>query len=286
MSFNWATYSGATGCIKYGPAGCQALLTYLEDRFPHQWSKGICNCRSVNGGSSYSHHAECRAYDQGMPIVVGQALGYEVVKVIGPHGRELGVDHIITNKQPWSSTRGQPYIFSARSPEGRVYTGAHPHKDHNHIGLTRSSGRNLTYATLVSVLGPATPEGDDDMLLKKGDKGQSVAELQKIMAEKFGQNNGTWTPFAGRSPFDGAGYGKGEDGDFGGTCETNVKNVQGNLGQTKTGVVDQLLWDALVDQRYGGAEGDHSGLATKSALSAVKGKLDGHVAAKTSGPHS
>ncbi len=294
MSYNWAGYKGATGCTKYGPAGCQALLTYLEDRFPHQFSMGICSCRSVNGGSSYSHHAECRAYDEGMPIVVGQPLGYEVLELLGPHGAALGIDHIITNKKPWGSGRGEPIIFSAKSPNGRVYTGAHPHKDHNHIGLTRNAGLHLTYATLVSVLGPATSEtGDDDMLLQKGSEGQSVAELQKIMAERFNQSNGTWTPLPGKSAFDGQPFGKGEDGDFGGTCETNVKNVQGTLGQAKTGIVDQLLWDALVHHRYSTAGGgdhpdaDHGGLASKTSVSKVATDLASHSAdAKTNTPHS
>ncbi len=292
---NWATYQSASSCTRYGPAGCQALLTYLEDRFPRQFSMGICNCRAVRGGSSWSHHAECRAYDNGQPIVSGEAYGYETTLLLGQHGKRVGIDHIITNKKPWASDRGEPRIFSARSPEGRVYTGSHPHKNHNHIGLTRSAGRLLTYATLVDVYGPAIPGDEgDDMLLKKGSKGQSVAELQKIMAEKYGQNNGTWTPFAGKSPFDAVAYAKGQDGDYGGTCEANVKNVQAKLGQSKTGIVDQLLWDAMVDDRYGGGSGggdhpdsDHSSLSTKSSVKAVSARIDAHVAdAKTTTPHS
>lgn len=295
MSYNWAGYQSATGCTKYGPAGAQALLTYLEDVFPGQVSMGICNCRSVRGGASYSHHAECRAYDEGFAVFVGQTIGIKTLELVGPHGARLGVDHMIMNHQPGASGRGDPKIYSARSPQGRVYTGSHAHKNHNHIGLTRNAGRNLTYATLVSVLGPAIPQGDegDDMLLQKGSGGQNVAELQKMLAERFDQKNGTWTPWPGKSAFDGQPYQAGEDGDFGGTCETNVKNVQGILGQAKTGIVDQMLWDALVHHRYGGAVGgdhpdkDHGSLATKGSVKAVDDALNAHKAdAKTNTPHS
>ncbi len=293
MRFNWATYRSATGCTKYGPAGCRALLTYLEDRFPDQVSMGICNCRSVRGGSSYSHHAECRAYDEGFAVFVGQTIGIKTLELVGPHGASIGCDHMSMTHQPGASDRGDPRIYSARSPQGRVYTGAHAHKNHNHIGLTRNSGLHLTYATLVSVLGPAIPEeeGDDDRLLQKGSKGQNVAELQKIMAERFNQQNGSWTPWAGKSVFDGQPFQAGEDGGFGPTCDTNVKNVQGILGQAKTGVVDQLLWDALVHHRYGSGgdhpDKDHSTLATSAELKTEQRRIDNHTAdAKTSTPHS
>ncbi len=292
MSYNWSSYQSATGCTKYGPAGAQALLTYLEDIFPGQVSMGICNCRSVRGGSSYSHHAECRAYDEGFAVFVGQTIGVKTLELIGPHGRTIGCDHMIMNHQPGASGRGDPRIYSARSPQGRVYTGSHAHKNHNHIGLTRNSGLHLTYATLVSVLGPAIPkEGDDDMLLQKGSKGQNVAELQKILAERFNQKNGAWDPWAGKSAFDGQPFQAGEDGDFGGTCETNVMVVQGILGQAKTGIVDQLLWDALVHHRYGSGgdhpDKDHSTLATKAEVKTEQRRIDSHTAdAKTTTPHS
>lgn len=172
---NWATYEPATGCVKYGPAGAEALLVYTEDVFAElHRSLGICNCRSVNGGSSWSHHAECRALDMGFDIVVGRTFAYDYAVLLGEHGQRVGLDHIITNRNPWASDRGEPIIFSARSPEGRTYTGAHPHKDHNHAGLTRNAGRRLTYATLVAVYGRPEDvarrlllrrvEGDDALL--------------------------------------------------------------------------------------------------------------------------
>jgi len=151
---NFAPYQPATGCTKYGPAGAQSLLTFTEDVFDElHHSLGICNCRPVNGGSSWSHHAECRALDMGFVIIVGRTFAYDYAVLLGEHGARVGIDHIITNRRPWASDRGDPRIFSAINPNGRMYTGAHPHKDHNHVGLTRSAGVNLTYATLVAVYG-------------------------------------------------------------------------------------------------------------------------------------
>ena len=184
MAFNWATYQSATGCTKYGPSGAQALQTYLEDWFPGQTSLGICNCRVVRGGASYSHHAECRAYDEGHAVsVAGGQLAIATLNLLGPNGKRLGIDHMIVNRNPTGAGRGDPRIYSATSPNGRVYTGTHPHKDHNHIGLTRSAGANLTYATLVAVCGrpPSGGQQGDDMPrlpLRYGDKTEDVRDLQ------------------------------------------------------------------------------------------------------------
>lgn len=174
MTLAWAPYQSATGCDKYGPAGAQALLTYTEDVFAElHRSLGICNCRPVRGGSAYSHHAECRAYDAGFTIIVGATFAYDYAVLLGEHAAEAGIDHAITNRKPWASDRGEPIIFSARSPNGRTYTGTHPHKDHNHIGLTRNAGRFLTYGTLVHLYGPPSAvaarllhKEDEDMIMR------------------------------------------------------------------------------------------------------------------------
>lgn len=155
-------YDPATGCTPHS-AGAKALAAYLEDMFPYQYSGGICNCRNVNGGSSWSHHAECRAYDCMIPTGSGGSyrpeLGDPIIELLGPHGRRLGLDHFILNR----------IIYSTKSPDGRPYTGRHPHYNHAHIGLNTLGATNLTYATLVAVLGePAggptpPPQEDDDM---------------------------------------------------------------------------------------------------------------------------
>jgi hypothetical protein len=185
--YNWADYVSATGCTQYGPAGAQALMTYLEDWFPGQTSLGICNCRQVVGGGSYSHHAECRAYDQGVAIsVVGSGIAVATLRLLGPHGRRLGIDHMIVNLDSMGAGRGNPRIYSATSPQGRVYTGTHPHKDHNHIGLTRAAGRNLTYGTLVTICG--TPGGS----VPGGSWKEHDVEALRLMVIEAG--NKGWLP--------------------------------------------------------------------------------------------
>ncbi len=300
-NYNWSSYQSATGCTRYGPAGAQALLTYLEDMFPGQVSMGICNCRSVRGGSSYSHHAECRAYDEGFAVFVGQTIGIKTLELIGPHGAAIGCDHMIMNHQPGASGRGDPRIYSARSPQGRVYTGSHAHKNHDHIGLTRNSGLHLTYATLVSVLGPAIPEegpaipeeGDDEMSLlgydigKMGEpavKGLRSGVLQAMLIDR-GYDLGTWGPNK-----DGVDQSAGDD-----TRQAfhDWKISEGitsafSAGEGKIGQYEYAAFHPEV-KAVGGdhPDKDHSTLATKTELKTEQRRIDNHTAdAKTSTPHS
>lgn len=196
MSYNWARYVDPTSCLPALPAGAKSLAAYLEDRFPYQTSLGICNCRPVRGGSTLSHHGPCWAYDSGIPTGSrGSYLpeyGDPIVELLGPHGRRLGLDHLILNR----------IIYSARSPNGRVYKGTHPHYNHAHIGLSEEGARNLNYATLVAVLGDPGTGGDDAMSLlgydigKKGDpavKGLRSGALQAFLVD-LGYDLGEWGP--------------------------------------------------------------------------------------------
>lgn len=154
LDYNWGTYASPTSCTPKTPQGAKSLLVYLGDYFPYTFSMGICNCRNVGGSSSLSHHANCRAYDCGIPTNRGAyrpELGDPIHQLLGPHGRRLGLDHLILNRR----------IYSARSPNGRRYNGVHPHNNHAHIGLTAAGGLHLNYATLVAVLGEPAQGGDD-----------------------------------------------------------------------------------------------------------------------------
>lgn len=91
-----------------------------------------------------------------------------------------------------------------------------------------------------------------EVIMKRGDKGQTVAELQKALADLWGMDNGSWTPMAGKSAFDGKAFGPGQDGIYGTTCENNVKAVQKKLGLPETGVADATTV-ALVFAKYGSA---------------------------------
>ena len=161
MAYNWAPYQPATTCDRH-PKGMTNLMAYMLARFAYMRSMGICNCRLVNGGTSRSHHSECRAGDIGIPTGPGgryrPELGDVIPELLGPHGRELGLDHLILNR----------VIYSAKSPNGRYYSGRHPHYDHAHAGIIMVGANTLTLAKIVSILGPVgpgipLPPGDEDM---------------------------------------------------------------------------------------------------------------------------
>lgn len=289
MSFTFATYQSATGCTKYGPAGCQALLTYLEDRFPYQFSMGICNCRSARGTTSWSHHAECRAYDEGIPTQSnGRArpeLGMPIINLLGPKGRQIGIDHMIYNRRIWS----------AKSPGGRYYSGVHPHYDHIHIGLTRNAGRNLTYGTLVSLLGPASATGGEELVLYGMDIGKvgdaSLPEkpeygvLQAFLVRQ-GFNLGAWGPNK-----DGVDRKPGDDTRKGLHAWKTKVGITSALsaGEGKIGDYEMAAIYAAGGATSSHADSSHTTLATKKAVDTLIGqvnaKIDAHVNAKISGPH-
>lgn len=265
------SYQRCYSCSGKAQSGSVALMKYTLEKFPYARSMGIYACRDVRGGSSLSIHACGRALDVGIPVLsTGRAnteLGNPIVKFFDQFSTQFGIMGQIYNRVRYD--RGDP--------RGAYYGGVHPHYDHDHVEQRSEKATTLTYAEIVSIAGPATPtSGGSDMLLKKGSTGQAVAELQKIMNERFKQNNGSFTPLAGKSQFDGQPFAPGEDGDFGPTCETNVKNVQGILGQAKTGVVDDLLWSALVYHRYGSTGG--GGLSATE----VDAKIAAHASQRAS----
>jgi len=81
-----------------------------------------------------------------LPVVNGRGhpAGHEAVRRLGAVGLELGLQCAIFDRTIWS----------ARSPNGRPYTGVHPHFDHVHFELTREAGATLTRARIVQLLEP------------------------------------------------------------------------------------------------------------------------------------
>lgn len=142
----FAGWQKATGCTSGPEPGARALADWLLEAYPIGWSGGIFNCRKVRGSSQPSIHGEGRAFDLMLPVVDGRGhpVGHEIVRRLGKVGLELGLQCIIFDRTIWS----------ARSPQGRPYTGVHPHFDHLHLELTREAGRTLTRATLGRLLEP------------------------------------------------------------------------------------------------------------------------------------
>lgn len=126
----------------------RALADFLLAAYPLGWSGGIFNCRTVRGSSQPSMHGEGRAFDLMLPVVGGKGhpQGHEVVRSLGQVGRDMGVQCVIFDRTIWS----------ARSPEGRPYTGVHPHYDHLHIELTRAAARRMTLSEVERFLAPKT----------------------------------------------------------------------------------------------------------------------------------
>ncbi len=162
MSYNWAAYDAANSCVRM-PQGMTNLMAYMLRRFAYLRSMGICHCRLIGGSTTRSHHSECRAGDIGIPTGAGGSfrpeLGNPIIELLGPNGKALGLDHLIMNRR----------IYSARSPDGRYYSGPHPHYDHAHTGIHTVQAKTLTMAKIVSILGsvgpgiPLPPGDDEDM---------------------------------------------------------------------------------------------------------------------------
>lgn len=144
-AYRWAPWERAVECTDGPEPGARALLAWLYEEYrPPGTSLGIYNCRDVRGSTTTSTHGEGRAVDFGLPVVNGRGhpLGREIVDRIGPHGARLGVQAIVFDRTIWSAV----------SPDGRRYDGAHPHYDHLHIELTREAGRSMTLTTFRYVL--------------------------------------------------------------------------------------------------------------------------------------
>ena len=137
----WAPWEGATHCTGAPEPGAMALLAWIRENYTVR-SGGIYNCRTVVG-STTSTHGEGRAVDimtptyNGRPTAYALEAGNEIISRLGEFGPELQVQCVIFNRR----------IYSASSPNGREYTGTHPHYDHLHIELTRQAGNRLTLAT-------------------------------------------------------------------------------------------------------------------------------------------
>jgi len=159
-SYNWAPYQPASYCYGEPQRGTVYLSVFLTEQFPGSYCGNIYSCRDIVGGSSLSHHAEGRADDQMTvrskpPSGISQAQ--RMLQMLGPHGKALGIDHIILNLTPWESGRGTPMIYNAAAPMRRVYNGEHPHKDHNHIGQTRVGAATMTLSKIRTIVGTEVP---------------------------------------------------------------------------------------------------------------------------------
>lgn len=161
----WEPASRCTG----GPSqGALAFMRWFVENYSDKggYNLGIYNCRTVRGGSTTSLHGEGRAGDLGFPVgdIDGDLLLRNLLKVVG----RLGIQCIIYERK----------IYSAKSPEGRPYTGAVPHWDHLHVEFTREAAEHLTYATVKAVMA-STSNWPGTRNLFEGSRGQDVRFVQR-----------------------------------------------------------------------------------------------------------
>lgn len=214
---NWARWEAARRCTSGAEPGARLLLAWALREYPVAWSGGIFNCRTVRGTQVRSIHGEGRALDVMLPTPSGRAHpdGYALLRRLGARGRKLGIQCIIFDRT----------IYSARSPNGRPYTGAHPHVDHLHIELTRKAAAGLNGATITRLLGSSSepPEVALGRLLRlrrpwmRGEDVRFVQRQLNIAA----------------------------DGIFGPQTDRAVRRFQRDRGLVVDGIVGPITWAEL-----------------------------------------
>lgn len=207
----------ATRCTSGPTPGALALMKWFVENYHGKggYNLGIFNCRSVRGGSTTSCHGEGRADDLGFPV--GDKDGDALVRRLLPVVGKLGIQCIIYERR----------IYSAKSPGGRYYGGADPHKTHLHVELTREAARHLTYATVKVVMaGKSVTRKPGSRSLRKGDAGSDVRFVQSKL-------------------------GASADGIFGPKTEAAVNKYKSAHKLKADGIVGHEMWrDLGVDPKY------------------------------------
>lgn len=214
-------YVGAKSCTGGPQVGNKTLTAFhLEVNGGRGGTNlGIYNCRAVRGGTTTSLHGEGRASDLGTPTSNTWSWGF--AEFLRLYSAELGIQCIIHNRKIWSSSGGLGW---------RAYSGVAAHFDHLHVELTWAAARGgLTLARLRELyarhIGQGASQPDSgaragDGVLERGDKGDAVGVLQRVMKR--------WYPSA-------LGY-VDVDEDFGPDTERAVRYVQDRLGLKVDGV--------------------------------------------------
>lgn len=141
-SSQWINYQSAAGCSGGPQPGAQDLSAFIQAAFPNVAGVGIYNCRSIQGGSAWSLHAEGRALDIMIPLDPAQpygannAIGDPVAAWLMEHAQEIGIQSF-----SWDRT-----IFYGNEafPKHHCLSIANGHWDHLHVELTWDAANRLT----------------------------------------------------------------------------------------------------------------------------------------------
>jgi hypothetical protein len=129
---------------QHAQPGPTTLRNHIRNNFPDLQRIGIYNDRNIAGTKTKSHHAEGRALDVYVSVLNPweKQLGDLLFRAFIDLSRSLGADDVIWNRQIWSTSR----------PKVRVYMGHNPHRDHVHIGFTRTGSQRTHFPDFLARL--------------------------------------------------------------------------------------------------------------------------------------
>lgn len=132
------------------------LAKRLKVNFPQITQTGIYNDRNVAGTSKKSSHAEGRALDIHLNVLVHdqKILGDQLFKVLIRKASVMGIDNVIWNREIWSQARGGP----------RKYEGKNSHTDHIHVEFTRDGSQNINLINEIDVDIATIRTGMEDLM--------------------------------------------------------------------------------------------------------------------------
>ena len=118
------------------------LRRWVPQAFPEVRRIGGYNNRRTRRGG-FSAHSEGRAADIHLfaNVPIEKRIGDGLFQMFQDYQQELGVDHVIWDRQIWSVAEGGP----------REYQGGSPHRDHVHVAFTRT-GSQLQPSILIPLL--------------------------------------------------------------------------------------------------------------------------------------
>lgn len=100
--------------------------------------------RKTRGGEQMSAHSEGRAIDAFVDAKVAweKDTGDRLFNLTIEHESELGLDHVIWNREIWSPGRGRGVY---PRPDDLNKAGRHPHTDHVHIAFTQDGSQRTSF---------------------------------------------------------------------------------------------------------------------------------------------
>lgn len=101
-----------------GTSAIDRIYCTVVQFFPTVESWGICACRRVRGGSNWSQHAYCNAWD----IHDESTVMARVADFLVANAYQLDVATVIYDRRIWTRDRGW-----------HAYDGTNPHTDHVHV---------------------------------------------------------------------------------------------------------------------------------------------------------